>query len=281
MRVRSNEEAPLANQIVMEGKRSPADVIFTENSPALEYLQAKGLLAPVAPATLARTPRRYDSARGKWVGVSARASVLIYNPSLLAANEVPSTALQLASPAYRGKLALAPAEPDFLPIVTSVERKVGKAATLKWLEGIRDNAGSHVYADNEAVVTEVNRGIAALGVVEGFYWYRLRAELGAAGVHTKIAYFAPRDPGYVVGVSGAAVLASSRHQAEAQKFLAFLVSDAGRRIIARSLSFEYLFGGVATAGQTPFGRLQPNPISVEQMGDGSGALALLRTVGLL
>ena len=52
--VREDDEDVLANQIVEEGKNSPADVIYTENSQALQFLQTKGLLAPVAPSTLSR-----------------------------------------------------------------------------------------------------------------------------------------------------------------------------------------------------------------------------------
>src|ERR1700722_8488684 len=77
--VRSNEEAVLATTIAGEGSNSPADVIYTENSPALEYLQQKGLLVPVAATTLAHTPRRYSSPQGDWVGVSGRVSVIDYN----------------------------------------------------------------------------------------------------------------------------------------------------------------------------------------------------------
>src|SRR5277367_2533138 len=53
--VRSDDEDVLADQIAAEGSHSPADVFFTENSPPLESLQAKGLLAAVPPATLATT----------------------------------------------------------------------------------------------------------------------------------------------------------------------------------------------------------------------------------
>ena len=55
-RVRSDDEDVLADQIAAEGSHSPADVFLTENSPPLEFLQAKGLLAAVEPATLASTP---------------------------------------------------------------------------------------------------------------------------------------------------------------------------------------------------------------------------------
>ena len=281
--VRSDDEDTLADEIVSEGSRSPADVIYTENSPALEYLQGKGLLASVDPSTLAATPSRYDSAQGDWVGVSARVSVLIYNPSLIAESQLPTSILQLADPRYQGDLALAPGETDFQPIVTSVARTYGSAAALTWLEGLKANAGSHIYPDDETIADEVNRGVVAFGVVNQYYWYRMGAELGASNVHSKIAYFAPQDPGYVLDVSGAAVLRSSTHQADAQKFLAFLVSKQGEEIIAHSDSFEYpIASGVSTAQpETPLGELQPNSITIPELGDGSTAVSLMQQAGLL
>jgi iron(III) transport system substrate-binding protein len=281
--VRSDDEDTLADEIVTEGSNSPADVVYTENSPALEYLQGKGLLAPVDPAALAHTPSKYNSPRGDWIGVSARVSVLIYNPSLISAGELPSKVMQLAEPRYRGKLASAAGETDFQPIVTSVAHTYGQAAALKWLEAIKANAGSHVYPDNETIADEVNRGAVAFGVVNQYYWYRMRAELGAENIHSKITYFAPRDPGYVLDVSSAGILKSSTHKAAAQKFLAFLVSRLGQEIIAHSVSFEYpIASGVTTTEpETPFDQLQPNSITISQLGDGSTAIALLRKAELL
>jgi iron(III) transport system substrate-binding protein len=281
--VRSDDEDTLTDEIVTEGSRSPADVVFTENSPALEYLQGKGLLAPVDPSTLVDTPSQYDSPAGDWLGVSARVSVLIYNPALISANRLPTTVLQLDDPKYRRELAFAAGETDFQPIVTSVVRTYGQKAALTWLEGIKANAGSHVYPDNETIANEVNRGAVAFGVVNQYYWYRMQAEIGASNMHSKITYFAPGDPGYVLDVSGAAILESSRHQAAAQRFLAFLVSRQGQEIIAHSSSFEYpIASGVTTARpETPFDQLQPNPITVADLGDGSAAIALLQQAGLL
>ena len=281
--VRNDDEDTLADEIVTEGSNSPADVIYTENSPALEYLQDKGLLAHVERSTLAQTPGRFNSPRGEWVGVSARVSVLIYNPALITKSELPTSVLQLAQPRYRGKLAFAAGETDFQPVVTSVARTYGQSEALSWLEGIKANAGGHVYPDNETIADEVNRGVVAFGVVNQYYWYRMRAELGASNVVAKIAYFAPHDPGYVLDVSGAAVLKSSKHQAAAQRFLAFLVSKAGQEIIAHSISFEYPIASKVTTSQpeTPFKQLQPNSITIPELGDGSTAIALLKEAGLL
>jgi iron(III) transport system substrate-binding protein len=111
----------------------------------------------------------------------------------------------------------------------------------------------------------------------------MRAEIGTSRVHSKIAYFAPHDPGYVLDVSPAAVLKSSTHQAAAQKFLSFLTSKQGQEIIAHSISYEYpIASGVTTSQpETPFGQLQPNAITIPQLGDGSQAIALLKQSGLL
>lgn len=281
--VRNADEETLANLIALQGSRSPADVFYTENSPALEYLQGKGLLARVDPATLARTPARYSSPQGDWAGISARVSVLIYNPSLISASQLPASVLQLASPRYRGKLALAAGETDFQPVVTSVLRSYGRAATLRWLAGLKANAAGHLVPDNETLTEQVNRGLVAFGLINQYYWYRLRGEIGAAAMHSEITHFAPRDPGYVLDVSGAAVLRSSTHQAAAQKFLAYLVSKAGQEIIARSDSFEYPLGSGAgtTVPETPFGQLKPDSITIGELGDGSTAIALLQQAGLL
>ena len=281
--VRSDDEDTLTDEIVTEGGRSPADVIYTENTPAMQYLADNGLLAKVDPSTLAQTPGKFNSPTGDWVGVSARVSVLIYNPSLISADQLPTSVLQLADPRYQGKLAFAAGETDFQPIVTSVDRTYGTAATLKWLEGIKSNAGDNVYPDNETIADEVNRGQVAFGVVNQYYWYRMRAEIGSSNMHSEIAYFAPGDPGYVLDISPAGILKSSSHQADAQKFLAYLVSAQGQEIIAHSISYEYpIASGVTTAQpETPFDQLRPNSISIPELGDGSTAIALLKQAGLL
>jgi iron(III) transport system substrate-binding protein len=281
--VRYEDEDSFADEIIAEKSHPHADVFYTENSPVLEYLQGLGMLAPVAPSTLAKTPARFNSQNGDWVGVSARVSVLIYNPGLIKKSQLPTTVLQLADPKYKGKLAFAAGETDFQPIVTSVDRTYGQARTLSWLKGIKANAASHVYQDNETIADEVNRGAVAFGVINQYYWYRLAAEIGRSSIHSEITYFAPHDPGYVLDVSGAAILKSSPNKADAQKFLAFLVSRAGQEIIAHSISYEYpLDDGVRTvAPETPFSQLQPNAITIPELGDGSAAISLLRKAGLL
>jgi iron(III) transport system substrate-binding protein len=283
VKVHTDDESVLADQIVTEGGHSPADVFFTENTPALAYLQSKHLLAHLGASVRATTQARYDSSIGDWVGVTARVSVLVYNPSLISAADLPTSVLQMSDPRYKGMVALAPGETDFQPIVTSVLRADGKAATVRWLEGLKSNAADHIYPDNETIVSEVNKGQVAMGVINQYYWYRLRSEIGAKAMHSVITTFAPRDPGYVIDVSGAAVLASSANKSDATRFVKFLTTRKAQEIIGHSDSYEYPIdaGATTSAPETPFDQLQPNPISLQQLGDGATAVALLQEVQLL
>jgi iron(III) transport system substrate-binding protein len=234
-------------------------------------------------STLANTPSRFNSPHGKWVGVTARVSVIGYNTSLLSPRQLPKSVMDLADPQWKGKIGIAGSETDFQPIVTSIARMHGEAVALQWLQAVKANAGSQSYPDNETLVSEVNRGQVALGVINQYYWYREKAQVGEAGLHSAIATSAPHDPGYVIDVSGAGILKSTSHEAEAQRFLAFLTSKTGQEIIAHSESYEYpVASGVTTAQpETPFDQLQPNSITIPQLGTGAEAIELLQEAQLL
>jgi iron(III) transport system substrate-binding protein len=283
VQIRSDDEGTLAAQIIQEGSKSPADVFVTENSPPLEALGDRGLLAKVDESTLADTQAKYSSPRKDWEGVSARVSTMVYNTDRLKPSELPRSIMELADPKWKGKLALAPTETDFQPIVTAVADRYGQAAAEKWLKALRANASGHIYPDNETLVAQVNSGQVQLGVINHYYWYRLRDELGARKIHSAEHFFANGDAGYVIDVAGAGALASSKHQGEAQKFLAFLVSPKGQEIIGHDESYEYPLGsGVVTSKPlVPFATLHPDPITIKQLGDGALSIALLRQASLL
>jgi iron(III) transport system substrate-binding protein len=199
--------------------------------------------------------------------------VLDYNTGKLKSGQLPASLLDLASPKWKGKFAIAPGETDFQPLITSIARLRGNAAALTWLKAIKRNA--KVLEDNEL--------IAAAGLVDHYYWYRERDEVGKGNTHSALHYFAPRDPGMLVDVSGAAVLKSSKHSADAQRFLAYLVSKPAQTIIATSESYEYPLrpGVVNHKVLRPLSSIVPARVSAGELGDGKAALEMLQEVGLL
>lgn len=282
VRVRNGEGPELAAQLLKEGTASPADVYFTENSPELMLLEEKGLLAKVNPAALAVVPNRFNSPAGQWLGVLARENVLAYNTGMIKPEQLPASLMDLASPAFKGKVAIAPADGDFPPLVSAVLALKGREATLKWLEGLRDNA--QIFDDEEGVVAAVNRGGVAIGVINNYYWSRLHLALGDKATRSAIHHFGGGDVGGLINVSGAAVLKSSHNQDAAQQFLAYLVSERAQQLVARShIAFEYpLHPGVAPdPSLKPFDQLSPPALSVDKQGDDTEAARLMRQAGLL
>jgi iron(III) transport system substrate-binding protein len=281
MKVRYGEDEGLASQIEQEGDASPADVVLTENTPPLEALSEQGLLSKVDSATLAEVPSQFNSPEEDWVGVAARETVMVYNPDLIEQSELPASILDLARPEWKGKLAIAPSEPDFIPIVSAIEKLDGEAAAKEWLEGFGDNA-KH-YNDNEGIIAAVDSGQIAAGIVNHYYWFEAAAEEGKEKVPSKLHYFGNEDAGALVNISGAGIVASSGEQDMAQEFLAYLVSKEGQEAMTHSGDWEYpLNGEVAPPpGLKAFDSLEPPKVTPADLGDGSAPLELMQQVGLL
>ena len=280
VRTRTDDGIVLADEILQEGRRSPADVYLTENSPELMLLTEHHLLAKLPPSVLAQIPSRYNSPTGDWVGVALRVSALAYDPSLLKATELPSHVLALAQPRWKGRLAIAPTDSDFVPLVGAVIATYGVATARHWLDGLKANAA--LYADDESVVAAVNRGTEAVGLINQYYWYRLRLEVGPAKTRSKLYFFPHRDVGGIENISGAAVLASSRHKAAADRFVAFLVSAPAQHILAQGDDYEYpaRAGSAPNAALPPLARVAPAMLSVVRLGDDQPAALLLQQTGL-
>jgi iron(III) transport system substrate-binding protein len=281
VQIRFGEDEGLADQIEQEGDASPADVVLTENTPPLELLAEKGKLAKVDPSTLAEVPAGYSSPSGHWVGVAARETVMIYNPKLIPAGQLPASILDLAKPEWKGKLAIAPSEPDFVPIVSAIEKLEGRAAAKSWLEGFAANA-EH-YNDNEGIVAAVDDGQVAAGIINHYYWYEEVAEKGKQNVPSRLHYFGHEDPGALVNISGAGALESSDEPELAQEFLAYAVSQEGQSAITHSGDWEYPLNSAVPPppGLKPFDSLEPPKVGPADLGDGSAPLELMQQVGLL
>jgi iron(III) transport system substrate-binding protein len=284
VKIDQNDEDVLTAQIEKEGPRSPADVVYTENSNWLQQLATHGLLAPVNAPTLTNVPAADNAPDGTWVGVSARVAALVYNTHQLTPAQLPTSVLDLAAPQWQGKIEIAPSETDFWPVVSSVAASKGPAAAVAWLKALKANAGANANVpDNETLASDVSQGSTSLALINQYYYYRLRAEVGPGSVNSAIALLAPQDPGYVEGISGAAVLKSSKNQAAAQQFLAFITGQAGQTVLAHSESFEYpIHPGVAANSELPpLNELAPTAFTPAKLGTGLDAKDLLSQAGLI
>ena len=278
--VRNGDDTEMGNQIVQEGSASPADVFLTENSPAMVLVDNAGLLAPLAPATLEQVGSAYRPAQGKWLGIAARSTVFVFNPSKLPAAEVPASLLDLAAPAWKGRWAASPAGADFQAIVAAVLELKGEAATLDWLKGMKANAA--IYRGNSAVLKAVNAGQVDSGVIYHYYSFVDQAKTGENSKDTTLHYFKHQDPGAFVSISGGGVLASSKHPEQAQAFLKWITGKDGQAVLKEGNSFEYAVGQNAPSNPklVPLTQLDAPKVDASRL-DSKKAVALMTQAGLL
>ena len=280
VQVRQGKDASMGNQLVAEGAKTPADVFLTENSPAITVVQDAGLLAPVDQATLDQVAPAYRPSSGEWVGIAARSTVLIYNPSKITEAELPGSMLDLAKPEWKGRWGGAPTGADFQAIVSGMLEATGEAETKAWLQGLKDNA--KIYQNNIATMKAVNAGEVPVGIMYHYYWYRDQALTKEGSANTKLHYFKGEDVGAFVSVSGGGVLKASDRGADAQTFRGWITGPKGQEVLATSKSMEYAVGqGVASDPALPaLDSLEAPKIDPFTL-DGPKVISLMTEVGIL
>jgi iron(III) transport system substrate-binding protein len=278
--LRNGDDSEMANQIVQEGKASPADVFLTENSPSMVLVDNAGLFAPLAPSTLSQVAAPYRPAHGNWVGIAARSTVFVYNKEKLSEDKLPKSMLDLANPEWKGRWAASPAGADFQAIVGGVLALKGEAATLEWLKGMKANFTA--YRGNSAVLKAVNAGQIESGVIFHYYSFVDQAKTGENSKDTALHYFKHKDPGAFVSISGGGVLASSKHQEQAQKLIAWITGAKGQAVLKDGKSFEYAVGQGAASNPklVPLADLDAPAVDASKL-DSKKVVDLMTQSGLL
>ncbi|UVJ44493.1 extracellular solute-binding protein [Pseudomonas sp. LS1212] len=276
--VRKGSSNQLASQVIEEGDRSPADVIYTEESPPLNNLGELGLLAKIDDATLQVLPKDYVAANGSWMGVTARTRVVAYNPKLIDEKDLPKSVMDFAQPEWQGKVGFVPTSSAFQEQAVAIIKLNGRDAAEEWLTNLR--AFGKTYTNNMVALKAVENGEVATVLVNNYYWYALKKEKGQ--LDSRLYYLADGDVGGLVTISSAAALKSSKHPKEAQQLLAYMASEEGQRVITQTTAEYPLHQGMESdQGLKPFNELRPPKITPADIGNAEEALELEREVGLI
>ncbi len=278
---RYGDSAELAAQILEEGDATPAQVFFSQDAGALGALAAESRLAPLPTGTADTVPAEYRATDGTWTGVTGRARVIAYDSEQLDATEVPQSVFDLTDPQWKGQVAIAPTNASFQSFVTAMRRSNGDEATKAWLEGLVAN-DVQTYEKNGLILDAVDAGQAQLGLVNHYYWYEKAAEVGADAMRAQVAFTAPKDPGSLVNVAGAGILAPAAANADAAAFVAWLLTPEVQQWFVDN-TFEYpLVPAIAAADGLPaLDTLSGPDVALADLADLPGTLTMLTEVGLL
>lgn len=229
--VRYGDSAEMSATILEEGANTPADVFFSQDAGALGALTQAGWFKTLPMATLEKVDSAYRASDGTWIGVSGRARVFDYNPELV--TDLPNSVLDLADPQWKDRIAIAPTNASFQSFVTAMRVELGETVTQEFLTGLAANAV--IYEKNGQILDAVEAGEVAAGLINHYYWYEKAAEIGAAQMKSKLAWFVQGDTGNLVNVAGVGVLSDNE---AALTFVDWLLAENAQKFFLTE-TFEY------------------------------------------
>lgn len=278
--VRYGNSAEMLLLIQEEGDNTPADVYYSQGAGFLGTLSESGDLAElpddILDLVLADGLR---SPKGDWIGVTGRARTVVYNTDVLSEDEVPDSLLEFTDPQWKGRIGWAPVNASFQDHVTALRHMLGEDGAREWLEGIMANEPV-AFENNGAILEAVASGEIDVGFVNHYYLFRQLAEDPDFPVANK--FYSDGDPGALVNIAGAGILASSDQQELAQEFVRFLLSEEAQLMFVEN-NFEI---PVVDAVEPPEGMpridsLQLPDFDLNLLLDLQGTVDLLIELGIL
>jgi iron(III) transport system substrate-binding protein len=254
-------------------------VFLSQDAGALGALSKAGLLQRLPEEVLARVPEAYRAADGTWTGLSGRVRVVVWNPDEVQA--APRTVDEVVSGRFAGRIGYAPTNASWQSFVTGLRVLRGEDGARRWLEAFKAQE-PRAYEGNSQVRDAVDSGAVAIGLVNHYYLYELAAEKGADAVRARNQFMAPGDPGGLVNVAGAGILASSGRTQAGLELIRYL-TEAGAQAYFAEQTYEYpLVEGVPAADGLPsLASLAPPQIDLSDLDSIAATQQLLADVGLL
>ncbi len=280
VKVRYGDGTDLALGILEEGDNSPADVYYGQDVGALGALKADGRLARLPDDILNKVPPEFRSPDGLWVGISGRSRVIVYNTDAIDPDTLPESILDYTQPRWKNKVGYVPKSDGFPEFVTALRLAKGEEFAAQWLKDLKAN-NAQDYANNLSALQAVANQEIDVAFLNHYYLYRFIAERGES-FKARNYFFDNGDIGGLFLVSGAAVLETSKHKEEAQKFVDFLLSAHAQEYFA-SKDHEYplLAGVAADPDLPPIESLKAPDIDLSDLGDLRGSLEMITEAGLL
>lgn len=221
--VESTKTVGLVTRIESESSRPRCDVFWNNEIMHTLRLEKAGLLKRISWDVPASWPKHMRSKNDQWIGLAARARILIINRDLLPESaKRPSSVSDLADPKWAGKCAVA--APHFGTTATHFTvlfEQLGEKKAIEFFDAVKANAT--VLSGNKQVAQAVSSGQLAFGLTDTD---DALLEIDA-GLPVDIIFpdQAPGQPGTLQIPNTIAVLKGAPHPVAAAALANFLVSE--------------------------------------------------------
>lgn len=227
----------LIARLEAEGASTRADLLITVDAGRLHRARERGLLQPVASATLeSNVPAHLRDPDGYWFGLTRRARVIAYAKDRVEPSEL-STYEALAGPEWAGRVTVRSSDNVYnQSLLASIIAHNGPDAARAWAEGIARNMARRPSGGDTDQIKAVAAGIGDVAIVNSYYLARLQASDDAEErrIGAMIAAHFPNqgDRGTHVNVSGAGVTTHSSNRDNAVRLIEFLSGPEAQELFA-------------------------------------------------
>jgi len=220
----------LTNRLIAEGANPQADVFWSGEVLQMQRLRTNSILAPYHPPALPDDMRMGGA--GQWIEFGGRARVLIVNTDRLGNRAAPASILDLGAEVWPGK-EVALAYPLFGTTATHVaalDGLWGRTQTLAYFSNL-DQRDARFVAGNSVVRDLVTSGQVIFGLTDTDDACGARAR--GAPVQVILPDQDTDGLGTLVIPNSVALIASSRTDRTAIRFVDFLIGDETQTMLAR------------------------------------------------
>lgn len=256
----------LIERVRVEGKNSPADIIFTVDIGRLSSAVTAGVTQPlISEAMNKNIPAAYREKNGHWFGLTTRARIVYASRARVSQNTI--TYEELADPKWKGKICIRSGQHVYnIGMIAAMIGHNGQAKTQKWLEGLKNNLAHKPSGNDRAQVKNVYSGKCDIAIGNTYYMGKMETndkhpEQKEWAKSVKLLFPNSQGRGTHVNVSGVALARYSPNKANAINLMEFLASDKGQNLYATAV-YEYpVKSGVAWSSRTKsWGMFKPDAL---------------------
>jgi iron(III) transport system substrate-binding protein len=273
----------MAERLVAEGARSPADLVLTVDIARLMQVVDAGVTQPVQSDVLeANIPDTLRDPGDQWFGLTARARIVYASKDRVAPGEV-TTYEDLADPKWKGRICTRSGTHDYnVALTAAVIAHHGEEAAKTWLEGLKANLARKPEGGDRDQILAIAAGECDISIGNTYYIGQMLAdpEQEAAAEAVNIVFPTFEGDGTHLNISGVAMTKAAPNKENALKFMEWLSGDAAQKIYAETNNEYPVKPGVArSALVASWGDFTPDSLPLTEVAAlRSAALKLVETV---
>jgi iron(III) transport system substrate-binding protein len=242
----------LVTRLLAEAKRPRCDLFWNNEIVQTVALAERGLLRSYQAADAESIPAAYRDPEDRWIGIATRARVIVYNTHLVPEDKAPRTLEDLASPEWKGKLAIAnPLFGTTRTHVAALYAAWGAEKTERWLQSLLDNdvriVDGNAMVKNLVARAKPDAWPTLVGLTDTDDVLSGQAD----GQPLGFIYPNQQDLGTLVIPTTVCLLRNAPHTEAGERLLDFLVSaEADKRLTSPGTGYRSLRPTVGSAEES-------------------------------